>query len=311
MDRRRYGPVLATAFGFGLLGVLVHPDRVAADLMGDIQQGLQTTGKLFGINTIADVADLVAKGFATRRGTTSETQAAPVPTSDEGGAGNGFLSPQTPSMMMMMMRLFGLDGGQLGAMLVNGIIFLAHVIGTNLGAFRKPTPLDPGMATFLREPPRHPPGEPASPDAVPESNSSGNPLEWMLRNPSKRFRVLLDQVENSDLTEYLERELEHLDQYPPEDTDCIRLLMCKIKPFVRKMQHVVRDQITQPSAPTGAEDGDETASDPQVDQPDGPEMLKGIYRNLPTSDEFRAQSKLCERQFTRCSREFGPGRVSF
>ncbi|XP_058066397.1 uncharacterized protein LOC131216017 [Anopheles bellator] len=310
MDRRRYGAALATAFGFGLLVVLVHPDRVAADLMGDIQQGLQTTGKLFGINTIADVADLVAKGFATRRGTTSEAQAAPAPTTDEGGTG-GILSTQTPSMMMVMMRLFGLDGGQLGAMLVNGIIFLAHVIGTNLGAFRKPTPLDPGMSTFLRDPPhaRHPPE--ASPDAVPESNSSGNPLEWMLRNPSKRFRVLLDQVENSDLTEYLERELDHLDQYPPEDTDCIRLLMCKIKPFVRKMQHVVRDQITQPP-PTGAEDGDETASDPQADQPpDGPEMLKGIYRNLPTSDEFRAQSKLCERQFTRCSREFGPGRASF
>ncbi|XP_049542783.1 uncharacterized protein LOC125955684 [Anopheles darlingi] len=362
-QRRPHGALLVVSPGGGgpggLLAVTVllvvvvvvsHPDRVAADLMGDIQQGLQTTGKLFGINTIADVADLVAKGFATRRGNPSEPTGTGEPDSGAGaaqgagsaantaGIGSG-LSAQTPSMMMAMLKLLGLDGGQLGAMLVNSIIFLAHVIGSNLGAFRQPVnPLDPSQAggasppsSFLaREPPpaaydrpvdgpssRHPPpGTGESSATTPDANTSSstttspasgfNPLEWVLRNPSKRFRVLLEQVQGTDLTEHLERELEHLNQYGPADTDCIRLLMCKIKPFIRKMQYVVRDQIVPP--PTG---GTTNQQRPQQQQqstttpgpPSGGEILDGIYHNLPTADEFLQQSERCDQQFRHCARE--------
>ncbi|ETN65398.1 hypothetical protein AND_002835 [Anopheles darlingi] len=332
-QRRPHGALLVVSPGGGgaggLLAVTVllvvvvvvsHPDRVAADLMGDIQQGLQTTGKLFGINTIADVADLVAKGFATRRGSASEPTGTGEPDSGGSTRSSG-LSAQTPSMMMAMLKLLGLDGGQLGAMLVNSIIFLAHVIGSNLGAFRQPVnPLDPSQAggapppsSFLaREPPpaaydrpvdgpssRHPPGTGETPSDANSSSSttttsaaSGfNPLEWVLRNPSKRFRVLLEQVQGTDLTEHLERELEHLNQYGPADTDCIRLLMCKIKPFIRKMQYVVRDQIVPP--PTGGTTNQQQQQQQQSTTTPGPpsggEILDGIYHNLPTADEFLQQ----------------------
>ncbi|XP_050094150.1 uncharacterized protein LOC126576890 [Anopheles aquasalis] len=343
-------PVSPVVGGGGLVPLLVvvvlvlvvsHPDRVAADLMGDIQQGLQTTGKLFGINTIADVADLVAKGFATRRGTTEPTRINGEASVGGGGGGasslGSGLSAQTPSMMMAMLKLLGLDGGQLGAMLVNSIIFLAHVIGSNLGAFRQPVnPLNPSQqaappSSFLaREPPpaaydrpsfegpssRHPPT--GATETTPDTNSSSsttptapslasgfNPLEWILRNPSKRFRVLLEQVQGTDLTEHLERELEHLNQYGPADTDCIRLLMCKIKPFVRKMQYVVRDRMVPPSASPQQQQQQQqqSSSTTPAGPPSGGEILEGIYQHLPTADEFLQQSEHCDQQFRQCSRE--------
>uniref|UniRef100_A0A182J3C1 Uncharacterized protein n=1 Tax=Anopheles atroparvus TaxID=41427 RepID=A0A182J3C1_ANOAO len=305
---RRCRPVACGALWLAsLLLVLVlvqMPDRIAADLMGDIQQGLQTTGKLFGINTIADVADLVAKGFANRRGGTAEGSKPEA--TESGGAGEGLLAGRAPSMMMMMMKLLGLDGNQLGAMLVNGIVFLAHIIGTNLGAFRKPALDTDPTSPFLRDPPAGY-GKPAeeTPQSGTEDNARPNvgstPLEWLLRNPSRQFRVLLDQVQHTDLTEHLDRELRQLDQYPTEDTDCIRLLMCKVKPFIRKMQHVVRDQILRPDTrPSGARQQPTTAAPPP---PSGEEIMKGIHDNLPSAEEFQRQSEWCEQQFRNCTRQ--------
>uniref|UniRef100_A0A182Y823 Uncharacterized protein n=1 Tax=Anopheles stephensi TaxID=30069 RepID=A0A182Y823_ANOST len=268
-----------------LLVMLDRPDRIAADLMGDIQQGLKTTGKLFGINTIADVADLVAKGFATRRGGSPEPPRSPQAAESVGVA--DALLTQAPSMMTIMMKLLGLDGSQLGAMLVNGIVFLAHIIGTNLGAFRTPTPQDTS-SPLPPDPPLTGESQPAEANGSEKPNP--NPLEWLLRNPSKRFRVLLDQVQNTDLAERLDRELDQLDRYAPEDTDCIRLLMCKVKPFIWKMQNVVRDQILvkpdgRPQQPAGG------APNQSPGAPNGEEILKGIHENLPTEEEFLRQSK--------------------
>ncbi|XP_050075237.1 uncharacterized protein LOC126562713 [Anopheles maculipalpis] len=299
MRYRAWGTLLASMAG--LLLMLDMPDRIAADLMGDIQQGLKTTGKLFGINTIADVADLVAKGFATRRGSQDEVPQRPTQASESVGVADALLT-QAPSMMTIMMKLLGLDGSQLGAMLVNGIVFLAHIIGTNLGAFRSPT-LDTSSSfpsTFPSDPPLT--GESQSAEASGSQKPGSNPLEWLLRNPSKRFRVLLDQVQNTDLAERLDREMDQLDRYAPEDTDCIRLLMCKVKPFIWKMQNVVRNQILaksdgQQQQPTG-----NNASNQSTSVPNGEEILKGIHENLPSEKEFLRQSKLCEQQFRHCRR---------
>uniref|UniRef100_A0A182WBD6 DUF937 domain-containing protein n=1 Tax=Anopheles minimus TaxID=112268 RepID=A0A182WBD6_9DIPT len=289
MRYRTWGTLLASLAG--LLLMLDLPDRIAADLMDDIQQGLKTTGKLFGINTIADVADLVAKGFATRRG--SQESQRPAQASENVGVADGLLA-QAPSMMTIMMKLLGLDGSQLGAMLVNGIVFLAHIIGTNLGAFRSPS-LDASSSTFPADPPLT--GE-TEPSQTNESQKPGStPLEWLLRNPSKRFRVLLDQVQNTDLAERLDRELDQLDRYAPEDTDCIRLLMCKVKPFIWKMQNVVRDQIL-----VRADGQRQPSSDQPHGSPNGEEILKGIHENLPAQEEFQRHSKLCEQQFRHCRR---------
>uniref|UniRef100_A0A182PIN7 DUF937 domain-containing protein n=1 Tax=Anopheles epiroticus TaxID=199890 RepID=A0A182PIN7_9DIPT len=293
MRYRAWGTLLAGLTG--LLLVLDRPDRVAADLMGDIQKGLQTTGKLFGINTIADVADLVAKGFATRRGSQ-----APAATENVGMV-DGLLS-QAPSMMTIAMKLLGLDGSQLGAMLVNGIVFLAHIIGTNLGAFRSPTlgdassPHGPSFSGFTTDPPPLTGESEPSQSAHDHQKPGATPLDWLLRNPSKRFRLLLDQVKHTDLAERLDREMDQLDRYAPEDTDCIRLLMCKVKPFIWKMQHVVRDTVLRPGGTAGqSQDGSKAT-------PSGDEILQGIHANLPSEEEFQRQSKLCEQQFRHCRR---------
>uniref|UniRef100_A0A182WWD3 Uncharacterized protein n=1 Tax=Anopheles quadriannulatus TaxID=34691 RepID=A0A182WWD3_ANOQN len=309
MRHRAWGTLLAGLTG--LLLVLAMPDRIAADLMGDIQQGLKTTGKLFGINTIADVADLVAKGFATRRGT-QEPQRPAAQATDSVSVVDGLLG-QTPSMMTIMMKLLGLDGSQLGAMLVNGIVFLAHIIGTNLGAFRSPSLGDtasanaqnssPPFPSFPTAPPLTGESEPSQSNESQQSGTNSNPLDWLLRNPSKRFRVLLDQVKNTDLAERLDREMDQLDRYAPEDTDCIRLLMCKVKPFIWKMQNVVRDTVlSKGPGPSGG--GSEQASDNHA-APNGEEILKGIHANLPSEAEFQRQSKLCEQQFRHCRRLLG------
>ncbi|XP_053676370.1 uncharacterized protein LOC128726581 [Anopheles nili] len=277
--------VLVAVTAMSWLLVLDMSDQVAADLLGDLQKGLQTTGKLFGINTIADVADLVAKGFANRRGSQD-----PVRPAATGGAEGLFA--HAPSMMTIMMKLLGLDGNQLGAMLVNGIVFLAHIIGTNLGAFRT-TPLVASTGT------RDSSTEEAPSGMSDISRPTGTPLDWLLRNPSRRFRVLLDQVENTDLTELLDREMDYLDRYPPEDTHCIRQLMCIIKPFIWKMQHVVREQILN----RGETGGKQTESGKQTRSrmPGGKEILERLHANLPGRDEIQQQRKLCEKQYSHCT----------
>lgn len=71
------------------------------------------------------------------------------------------------------------------------------------------------------------------------------------------------------------------EQGSEEETSCIRLLVCKITPFVNKMQKAV----------FGNED-------------QGSESIRGaaiMYRHLPSADEINERHDICEKRHTGCN----------
>ncbi|XP_039433286.1 uncharacterized protein LOC120415746 [Culex pipiens pallens] len=261
----RFFPLLVMVLVAGV-GRRSGPDPVSADLLQNLHSGVRMAGKLFGIDTISDVADLVAKGFS-RQGYFMKPEA------------NNSMQQQAASMLVMVWKLLGLDGSKLGALVMNALIFVAHVIATNLGTLDKPSP----------ELPNRDPSKPL--EEAPAGSSilqSESPLLWLLNNPPKQFRTLMESVRDGNLTDYLEADLGNLDETVPEDTDCIRLLVCKIKPFIWKMQSVVRDRLLN-------KDG--------VYEPPELENLAGIvFKVVPSLEEFRANGERCESQFRHCDR---------
>lgn len=91
------------------------PDPVGGDFVQDVKNGVRMAGSLFGIETISDVADLVARGFS-KQGVFLKPEK------------NTPLQKQTASMMVQIWKLIGLDGSKLGALVMNALVFVAHVV---------------------------------------------------------------------------------------------------------------------------------------------------------------------------------------
>jgi hypothetical protein len=84
---------------------------------------------LKGIDTASDVANLVARAFSPtspvpnrRNGILASSQSAPT----------GGQIPGENHMINSMLRLMGLDPGKVGAMALNGVIFLAQMVRTGM-----------------------------------------------------------------------------------------------------------------------------------------------------------------------------------
>ncbi|XP_058831617.1 uncharacterized protein LOC131690100 [Topomyia yanbarensis] len=249
-----------------LLLVSRGPDPVAGDFIENLTNGVRMAGKLFGIDTISDVADLVAKGFSSQSFSTKPETGSPA-------------QQQAANMMSLMWKMLGMDGSKLGALVMNAIIFVAHVIATNLGTFRKPE-----FNQISKEDPPKP-----NDSSILQSES---PLNWMLNNPSKQFRSMLDPIRERNITDFLESDLADLEQTAPEDTDCIKLLLCKINPFLWKMQEVVRNRLA-------TTDGN---SEP-TEKPEN--IAQIIHKSVPKLNEFEANGVRCEARFKQCVRVFG------
>ncbi|XP_055528879.1 uncharacterized protein LOC129720946 [Wyeomyia smithii] len=238
------------------------PHPVTADFIQNLTNGVRMAGKLFGIDTISDVADLVAKGFS-QPGFTSKPEAS-APTQQ-----------QAANMMGLMWKMLGMDGSKLGALVMNALIFVAHVIATNLGTFRKPT------------------SNQISKEDVPKPDDSTilqseSPLEWLQNNPSKQFRSMLGPIREGNITDYLEMDLQNLEHAVPEDVGCIKLLMCKLRPFIWKMQDVVRQQFAG-NAENSPEPADESKN-----------ILETISKSVPNMKEFQENAARCETNFKHC-----------
>lgn len=101
-----------------LLVVGRGPDPVVGGFIQDIKNGVRMAGSLLGIETVSDVADLVAKGFS-RQGMFLKPEA------------NTPLQKDTATMMVTIWKLIGLDGSKLGALVMNALIFVAHVVSSS------------------------------------------------------------------------------------------------------------------------------------------------------------------------------------
>lgn len=71
-----------------------------------------------------------------------------------------------------------------------------------------------------------------------------------------------------------------LEHESEEETSCIRLFICKITPFVNKMQEAVFGE--------------------KSDDRDFTQGTSLMYRHLPTNDEFNSKSEICEQKYKDC-----------
>lgn len=108
---------------------------------------------------------------------------------------------------------------------------------------------------------------------------SEDPTEWILNKRSSRLQELISRAKNESLFNDIEDLVK--EQGSDEDTSCIRLLVCKITPFVQKMQEAVFGK-----------DGDGKR-----------EKLRGaeiMYRHLPSTEEINKRGDICERRHRDC-----------
>ncbi|KAL3267398.1 hypothetical protein HHI36_011527 [Cryptolaemus montrouzieri] len=158
-------------------------------MFGKLKSGLQMAGKFLGIDKAKGVADLVSDAFGksnNRKG-------------DEDAGGNIFSG---------FLRMLGFDAKRIGAIAINSIVFVAHLISKSLARSRP----------FLR--------------SEVEKLPSGSPFEWVRDKPEVKSQLsyMTNPVLPNDIIEYIkERSLD-------ENTDCIQLLICKSSPFIWGMQ---------------------------------------------------------------------------
>ncbi|CAK1543075.1 unnamed protein product [Leptosia nina] len=224
-------------------------------VMDRINSGIKIAKDFLGSESVAmKVADFVVRAFQANPSTQrkqpnfSETQdtAFSEPTNENyqnyGVNEINFMSP-----WKHLIKLFGLQTNQISAVAVNALIFIAQMI-----------------TTFLSGPKR------------PARQRSDDLSSWILQKKSKNLQDLIATAKNESLPDRLEQ----LIQEPIEDTACIRLLVCKITPFVNKMQKTVFGNDVPSEDSAGAEI---------------------FYRHLPTQEEINSKNDICEARYRECN----------
>ena len=118
----------------------------------------------------------------------------------------------------------------------------------------------------------------AGPKRPNRPNRSEDLTTWILNKQSRKLQDLLEVARNDSLPEQIE---EMIREQSEEETSCIQLLVCKISPFVSKMQETIFNQ-----------------KDGKLDK-----ELRGaafMYQHLPTPEEIHVKSDVCERKYKDC-----------
>ncbi|KAF9424268.1 hypothetical protein HW555_000661 [Spodoptera exigua] len=163
-------------------------------------------------------------------------------------------SPLTP--LRQIVRLFGLQPNQISAVAVNALVFVAQMISTFLSGPRRPS----------------------------KPYRSDDPMEWILNKNSRNLQELIAAAKNESLPGTIDELIQ--EHGSDEETSCIRLLVCKVTPFITRMQKTV----------FGNEKEENDASFPKE-----PRGSATMYRHLPTAEEINARNDICERQHKDCN----------
>nr|CAI5859253.1 unnamed protein product [Callosobruchus analis] len=121
--------------------------------------------------------------------------------------------PQSNHLFGAFLRMLGLDNKKIGAIAVNAIITIAQLMSSSLS---------------LKQPPNTPPTQRAAPNQE-------DAYESMMKNPdvAETFGYAIDRDLVENVIEYVkERSLD-------EETGCLQLLICKSRPFFRRMQQII------------------------------------------------------------------------
>ncbi|KAK3921094.1 Midasin [Frankliniella fusca] len=280
-----------------------------AGVVGQIGETLGQAGRVLGLRIADTVADLVSSAFGHGHAKQQQQQqhaAYPQPSWTRGDPGvvpppgpyyQHNLPPQPTSAVAPttvlggILKLLGLDSSKLGAIALNGVIFLAQLISSSLGS-------RPSLATRARHGGDAPnasaddaQGEAAAEDVsaeeedLEEEEPAGTPLSWILDNPAVKGSSVLREARDADLSERLIAEIQKRFPSPRRgagagaggrrgrarragagaaeagagaraDTSCIQLLVCKAGPFLRGMQRSLRPALgAHDSAPRPAAPG--------------------------------------------------------
>lgn len=96
----------------------------------DLMDNIKYAGQMFGINTAADVAALVAKAFATPSDRSKQNEDLNISPSENLNAIPSSSQSETNPIAMVasFMKLFGFDSRKLGALALNAIIMIAQMV---------------------------------------------------------------------------------------------------------------------------------------------------------------------------------------
>ncbi|XP_017005507.2 uncharacterized protein [Drosophila takahashii] len=298
-----------------LLSLLLYwgGQEVSSGVMDNFNDGLKMAGQMFGINTAADVANLVAKAFAGQSMTNvpnlisyvqksfqgpqdyheeeqpeedqSEQQSETENAQEEPPAENSTRRPPPPpitfdsgQIFTNMLRMVGFDTRKLGALALNALIMVAQAIGSTLvQATRggKGPSIDASESLF----------EPS--DHRPRSLSMGSPIDWFMQRSDRHSKRLIRDIMDRDLPEYIVDMIESKEK--PEEgrnAGCLKLLMCKGKPIIWGMQESLKKRLAgEPGEPEEAEESDSYFN------------KRIFFKYLPSLKDFRVHSASCEAKY--------------
>ncbi|SPP85411.1 uncharacterized protein LOC117587082 [Drosophila guanche] len=281
----------------------------ASTVMDNLGDGLKMAGQMFGINTAADVANLVAQAFSRGKPSglmnilqhgfqppdyqqedQSEQQPEPENAQEEPPQEEDNTRRPPPflanfdsgQMLTNMLRMVGFDARKLGALALNALIMIAQAIGSTLmQATRGGGNVANAGAAFEGPEALYEPN-----DHQPRDLSLGSPIDWFLQRPGAHSKRLLDRIMDKDLPEQILDMIESKeDREMGHEAGCLKMLMCKSKPIIWGMQNSLQKRL---------------AGEPELpeEQDNQSYFNKGIFfKYLPSLKDFREHSAGCETRF--------------
>ncbi|CAG9788049.1 unnamed protein product [Diatraea saccharalis] len=224
-----------------------------------LNSGMKFATDILGTESVAlKVAEFVVKAFQTANKPASPDRRYPSSINEPYESGdseeikldnrpdydvNEASNQMTP--LKYLVRLFGLQPNQISAVAVNALVFVAQMISTFLAGNKRPN----------------------------RPYRSEDPTTWILNKRSRKLQELITKAKNESLLDDIEELIKN--QGDEEETSCIRLLTCKITPFVHKMQIAVFGK--------------------EVENKDDVKKIRGaaaMYRHLPTASEINERSDI-------------------
>ncbi|XP_022213820.2 uncharacterized protein LOC111068573 [Drosophila obscura] len=294
-----------------LLYVGAQEAMSASTVMDNLGDGLKMAGQMFGINTAADVANLVAKAFSGNASSgkpsgllsilqngfqppkyqpedQSEQQSEPENAQEEQGDNTRrpplMANFDSGQLLTNMLRMVGFDARKLGALALNALIMIAQAIGSTLMQATRGGG-GGGVGNFgaafegpeaLYDPNEH----------QPRSLSMGSPIDWFLQRPGAHSKRLLGRIMDKELPEHILDMIESKeDREMGHEAGCLKMLMCKSKPIIWGMQNSLKKRL---------------AGEPELpeEQDNHSFFNKGIFfKYLPSLKDFKEHSADCETRF--------------
>ncbi|EDW80119.1 uncharacterized protein Dwil_GK23832 [Drosophila willistoni] len=317
-SRQRIGLLLIVFF------ISQQQELALAGVMDNFNDGLKMAGQMFGINTAADVANLVAKAFSSGGGgSTSSNRRKPdlMNILQHGFQQNQYNSEEeedqkveqdqsaqqaepenaqeTPPMERPSAnRPSEFNSGQMLSNMLRMVGFDARKLGAL--AINALVMIAQAIGSTLMQATRGGGGNASTgPEALyepsehqPRSLPLGSPIDWFLeRPPNGHTKQLLNQIMDSELPERIVDMIESKESSQTgNEAACLKLLMCKSSPIIWGMQKSLKKRLSGIS---------ESEMD-DYNQGDNSYFNTGVFfKHLPTMDEFREHGSSCEIRYAK------------